>query len=104
MYGLHGSLKAHPGQRDALVGHLLEGARALQDFEGCYLYVVSEDAADPDVVWVTEVWESQEAHRASLALEAVQALIAAARSLLAALPEGGMELVPVGGKGLDGRA
>ena len=34
MYGLHGSLKAHPGQRDALVGHLLEGARALQDFEG----------------------------------------------------------------------
>lgn len=104
MYGLHGSLRAHPGQRDELVRHLLEAARALESFEGCHLYVVSEDAADPDLVWVTEVWESQGAHRASLQLEPVQALIAAARPLLAAPPEGGSEMIPVGGKGLDGKA
>jgi len=41
---------------------------------------VSDD--DPDTVFVAELWESEAAHRASLALPSVQAAIAEARPLL----------------------
>lgn len=99
MFGLHGKLQTVEGQREVLIGHLLKAAEVLEGLEGCYLYVISKDTEDAETVWVTEVWASQEDHRASLTLEAVQALIAAARPILAAPPEG-QTLIPVGGKGL----
>ena len=40
---------------------------------GCFSYVVAADPAEPDALWVTEVWESQASHQASLQLPAVQA-------------------------------
>jgi quinol monooxygenase YgiN len=99
MFGLIGKLKTHPGQRKMLVGHLLSAASLLQVLEGCYLYVISRATNDPDTMWVTEVWRSQDDHRASLNHEAVKALITAARPLLAE-PPSGFEVAPVGGKGL----
>ncbi len=42
---------------------------------GCFSYVVAADPAEPDALWVTEVWESQASHQASLQLPAVQAAI-----------------------------
>lgn len=100
MFGLFGKLTTHPGQRDTLVGHLLEAAELLRSAEGCYLYVVSSAADDPDAVHVMEVWRSAEDHRASLTLPAVQALISTARPLLAGAPEG-VSLITHGGK-MDG--
>ncbi|GAB4514631.1 MAG: antibiotic biosynthesis monooxygenase [Anaerolineae bacterium] len=99
MYGLHGSLKTVPGQREVLLGHLLQGADQLRDFEGCYLYVISLDPTDEDKLWVTEVWRSQDDHRASLELQAIKDIITAARPILAGMPDS-MELLPQGGKGL----
>lgn len=99
VYGLYGKFRAQPGQRDALLDHLLRGAEALRDFEGCYLYVIGAAMDDPDGVWVTEVWRSQDDHQASLALPAVRDVIAAARPLIADMPER-IEVTPLGGKGL----
>lgn len=96
MYGLIGSAKAQPGQRDALVAILLEGVDAMP---GCRSYVVAEDPADPDTIWITEVWDSADSHRASLALPAVQDAIARARPLLAGFGQR-TETRPVGGHGL----
>ena len=98
-YGLFGKLMAIAGEGDTLAGHLLEAAVALEELSACRMYVVSRDPADPDAVWVMEVWESAEAHRASLELAAVQELIARARPLLAGMGER-FELMPIGGKGL----
>jgi len=42
-------------------------------------YLVAEDAADSTAIWVTEVWESEEAHAASLHLPVVQEAISRAR-------------------------
>ncbi len=50
---------------------------------GCLSYVVAEDPEDADALWVTEVWVDQAAHRASLQLPAVKALIEQARPLIA---------------------
>jgi len=98
-YGLCGKVVAIPGQGDALAGHLLDAAAALEDEAGCLLYMVSRDPADAETVWVVEVWRSAAAHRAPLELEPVQQLIARARPVIAAMGER-FELEPIGGKGL----
>ncbi len=99
MFGLIGSLKAHPGQRDALLDLLLKAANLVPEMEGCYLYVISKATDDPDTVWITEAWRSREDHAASLSNAAVRDIITAARPLIAGMGDG-FEIIPVGGKGL----
>lgn len=96
MYGLIGKMNAIPGQRDALAAILLEGTDAMP---GCLSYIVARDPADPDGLWITEVWDSPESHRASLALPAVQAAITKGRPLIAGFSNR-VELEPIGGVGL----
>jgi quinol monooxygenase YgiN len=81
MFMLHGRLAAQPGQRDELLAILSEGDRA-EPMPGCRLYLVAVDETDADGVWVTEVWESEEAHAASLQLPLVQDQISRAMPLL----------------------
>jgi quinol monooxygenase YgiN len=99
MYGLMGKFTAQPGERETLLGHLQQAARDLQDFDACLVYIVSRATDDEDGIWVTEVWRSQDDHRASLDLEATQALIAIARPLIAGISDR-TEFEPVSGKGL----
>lgn len=96
MYGLIGKMLATPGNRDALIALLLE---ATGDMPGCLSYIVATDPADANAIWITEAWDSQESHGASLKLPAVQQAIARARPLIAG---GGERFVtaPVGGHGL----
>lgn len=101
MYGLFGKMTAQPGQRDALIAVLLKAAQALGELDGCYLYVVNSDPADPEAVWVNEVWRSQADHQASLSSEAVQELIRVGRPLIAGMSDR-HEVTPLGGKGLPG--
>lgn len=96
MYGLIGRIKAQPGQRDALAAILLQGTDVMP---GCFSYVVARDPADADALWVTEVWDSQESHRASLSLPGVQAAIAKGRPLIAGF-DSQTETEPLGGVGL----
>ena len=81
MFANAGTLGAVPGKRDELVGHLSQRNDALREV-GCLAYEVGVNDDEPDTVFVVELWESAEAHRASLALPEVQAAIAAARPLL----------------------
>jgi len=96
MYGLIGKMTAVTGQRDALAAALLEGTGAMP---GCLSYVVATDPADLDALWITEVWDSQASHQASLALPAVKAAIAKGRPLIAGFSNR-VETTPVGGFGL----
>jgi quinol monooxygenase YgiN len=76
-----GTLGAVPGRRDELVALLTRPSRELAA-TGCLLYEVGVSDDEPDTVFVAELWESAEAHRASLGLASVQAAIAEARPLL----------------------
>jgi quinol monooxygenase YgiN len=100
MFGLIGSLRATPGQRDALVAILLDGIAGMP---GCLSYIVARDLEDADLLWITEVWDAEASHRASLSLPQVQAAIAKARPLIAG---SGSRTVtaPVGGHGLSAAA
>lgn len=76
-----GTLEAVPGQRDALVDILTRRNDALRSI-GCLAYEVGIDDSAPDTVFVSELWASADAHRASLELPAVRAAIAEAMPLL----------------------
>ena len=75
-----GTLGSVPGKRDELVAHLTRRSAALAEL-GCLAYEVGVNNAQPDTVFVVELWES-DCHQASLAAPDVQASIAAARPLL----------------------
>ena len=92
MYGLIGKMKAAPGQRDALIAILLDGVSGMP---GCRSYVVARDPADADAIWITEVWDSQADHKASLSLPSVQGAISRGRPLIAGFDQR-IETVPVG--------
>lgn len=96
MYGLIGKMLAVPGEREALLDLLLGG---LAPMPGCLSYVVARDPADPDGLWITEVWDSKASHEASLALPAVRALIGRARPLIAGFASS-VPTEPLGGLGL----
>jgi quinol monooxygenase YgiN len=96
MYGLIGKFTAVAGRRDELVAILLEGTGAMP---GCLSYIVATDPAEPDTIWITEAWDSQASHDASLTLPAVRAAIARGRPLIAGVAPGTVT-TPVGGHGL----
>jgi reactive intermediate/imine deaminase len=97
MYGLIGKMVAQPGTRDDLASILLDNTNA--GMPGCLSYIVAKDPRDGDALWITEVWDSAESHRASLALPAVRAAIAKGRPLIASFGDS-VESVPVGGIGI----
>jgi quinol monooxygenase YgiN len=76
-----GTLGTKPGSRDALVAILTTPSSELRD-AGCLLYEVGINDETPDVVYVSELWESAEAHQSSLQLASVQASIRTAMPLL----------------------
>lgn len=96
MYGLIGKMQATPGQRDAVISILLEG---IANMPGCLSYIVAQDPSDPDAIWITEVWESQSSHKASLSLPSVQDAISRAKPLIAGFDQH-IETIPVGGHGI----
>src|ERR1700727_2587179 len=92
---------AQPGRGDELAELLLRAADSLRDTPGCELYVINRSPTEPDVVWVTELWLSQDALEASLEhLRAgdAQAQVAELQALLAAPPER-IDVEPRGGRG-----
>jgi quinol monooxygenase YgiN len=80
MYGLIAKMTMLPGKREEVIVLLAESSA---NMPGCFSYVIAKDAADEDILWVTEVWESKASHDASLALRAVQAAIPKVKALVA---------------------
>lgn len=97
MYGLIGKIVATPGQRDALIDILLD---CTADMPGCRSYVVARDPSDGDGIWITEVWDDQQSHAASLTIPAVRAAITRAKPLIHQFASQ-VVTEPVGGQGLS---
>lgn len=81
MFGMIGKMRAASGKRADLIAILGESTEAMP---GCLSYIVAEDASDPDGIWITEVWDNETSHKASLQLPSVQAAITRARPIIAA--------------------
>ncbi len=81
-FGMIGKIIAKPGQSRALVQLLRAGTGAMP---GGRAYRVAEDRSHADTIWVTEAWDSETSHKASLALPAVRDAIRQAMPLIAGL-------------------
>ena len=98
MFGHIVKMTATSGRRDSLIDVILEG---IKNVPGCLSYIVAKDVADPDALWITEVWDSEGSHKASISLAAVRAAISKGQSLIAGMGEP-IITTPVGGHGLPG--
>ncbi|MET0308104.1 MAG: putative quinol monooxygenase [Sphingomonas sp.] len=79
-YGMIGKMTAQPGKRAELIAILGAGTG---EMPGCLAYLIAEDVKDPDAIWITEIWDRQASHQASLALPVVKEAIAKGRPLIA---------------------
>jgi len=96
-FAMFGKLTAHPGKRDELAKMMLASQETLSGMEGCIYYILHESEEDLDLLWITELWESREAHAASLQNEHVRELIGRCMPLIA--EAGGIKVKPIGGVG-----
>ena len=81
MFGLIGKMRAVAGKRGELIEILAAGTAGMP---GNRSYMIAEDMGDVDMLWVTEVWDSEEQHAASLDLPQVREAIGKGKPLIAA--------------------
>lgn len=99
-HGRFGKMIAKSGQRDALAALMLQAASDVETLgEGCYVYMISTSDAEPDAVWIHEVWETEEAANAALQLDAVRAMIPRVMELVERF-EDSVRVDVLGGKGV----
>ena len=96
MYGLIAKLTIVPGKREDMIRILTESAAHMP---GCLSYVVAKDATDENVIWVTEAWDSQARHDASLLLPSVKNAIPQTKGIVSGFEKVAVT-TPVWGVGL----
>jgi quinol monooxygenase YgiN len=96
MYGMIGKMTTATGKRAEVISLLLLAVNAMP---GCLSYVVAQDTADENAIWITEVWDSKDSHDASLSLPEVKKAIAAARPMIAGFSNQ-VITTPLGGYGV----
>lgn len=95
----HVKATAKPGKRDELVQQLSESTELLTRASGCIYYLIST-TEEPDVVWVSELWTSQEAKDA-VAMKPESAKIMRELMPLVASMTDRTNLKVVGGTGIE---
>ena len=87
MIGFYTKFTTKEGDRERLIELLLRAAASMDTVQGSQMYIVNKDMKDASATWVTEIWDSSEAHAASLGTEGAEELIGKALPLLTARPE-----------------
>jgi quinol monooxygenase YgiN len=95
--GRYAKAVAKPGKGEDLARVMLEVAAALEDVPGCELHVINRGADDPDTVWFTEIWRSQEDLDAALEAQGARERIAEVRDLVDAFER--IDVEPLAGVG-----
>lgn len=91
-------IPAQPGKRDEVVAGLRAMLDHVETEDGTLTYVLHEDAKDPDLLWMYEVYADRAAFDAHGSSDAMKALGGAIGAHLGGAPEL-IFLNPVGGKG-----
>lgn len=82
MYGLIVKLTAAAGRRAELITAM--GGADSGSIPGCLSFIVGEDTSDDNVLWITEVWDTQQSHEASLKRPPAHAALASLDTLITA--------------------
>ena len=84
-FGMQGVLTAVEGKGEELADIMLQASRVVSSIDGCLLYIVQQSLTDTSKILITEVWESKEAHQASLTDERVRELIMKAKPIIVSM-------------------
>lgn len=99
-FSLFNKFIVQEGEKEKMIDFLLEAAESMENLDECEIYLVNISENEPSSVYVYEVWTNEDAHQASLSLEATQRLISRAKPIIT-----GMEristLMTKGGKGIS---
>ena len=95
-FALFNRLSAKPGRRDRVVEILLESGKLFDDNPACRLYLVAESADDPNLIWVADLWTSEEEHAEALKVPEMRRF-EECMPLLEGMPEQ-IRVLPAGGK------
>jgi quinol monooxygenase YgiN len=98
-FAQHTRLVAAPGKRDELVAKFLESAEIQRDNSDCELMLVSTAPDSADIVYLTEVWSSDDAWEQARRSAPIQAWAASMPALVSG-PPASTPLEVAGGKGL----
>jgi len=79
MWGMIAKITCFPGKRSQLLEILKQAAA---DMPGCLSYIIAESPDEDNVLWVSEAWDSQTSHDASLSLPGVREALPRARPLI----------------------
>jgi quinol monooxygenase YgiN len=96
-FALLNRLTAKPGQRDRVVEILVESGKLFDDNRACRLYLVAESEDDPNLIWVADLWTSEEEHAEALKVPEMRPFVEQCMPLLEGMPEQ-IKVRPVGGK------
>jgi len=92
-------LTSKPGERDAITGVLQKLVDGAEDEPGTLVYILHHDAADENVVWFYERYDSQESFDAHGKSDVMKAVGPELAPFMAGRPELTF-LSVIGGKGL----
>jgi quinol monooxygenase YgiN len=101
-FAQHTRLIATPGKRDELAAKFLESAEIQRDNPDCQLMLVSTAPDSAGVVYLTEVWSSEDAWEQARRSAPVQAWAASMPALVSGPPES-IPLEVLGGKGIGAK-
>jgi quinol monooxygenase YgiN len=96
-FALLNRLTAKPGRRERVVEILLESGKLFEDNPACRLYLVAESADDPNLIWVADLWTSEEEHAEALTVPEMRRFVEECMPLLEGMPEQ-IRVLPAGGK------
>jgi quinol monooxygenase YgiN len=96
-FALFNRLTAKPGERARVVEILLESGKLFDDNSACRLYLAAESADDPNLIWVADLWTSEEEHAEALEAPDMRPFVEECMPLLEGMPEQ-IRVRPVGGK------
>ena len=76
---------------------LLESGKLFDDNPAGRLYLVAESADDPDLIWVADLWTSEEEHAEALKAPEMRRFVEECIPLLEGMPEQ-ISVLQAGGK------
>ncbi len=97
-FGMQAVITAREGRGEALADIMLQASQIVAGLHGCQLYIVQRSLNNDNKILITEVWDSSDAHKASLTNEKVRDLISQAKPLIESMEHHPAQLM--GGHGL----
>jgi quinol monooxygenase YgiN len=96
-FALLNRLTTKPGHRERVFEILVESGKLFDDNPACRLYLVVQAAGDPNLIWVADLWTSEEEHAEALKAPEMRPFVEQCMPLLEGMPEQ-IRVLQVGGK------